>query len=69
MATFRIIAGKILKGLSPEGLTASPCMLRTKVSRGRGPAAAAFSLAPTVERWQPLAGGGQAALSHTTWVD
>jgi hypothetical protein len=57
------------QGPQPGGFDGVAVMLRTKVSRGRGPAAAAFSLAPTVERWQPLAGGGQAALSHTTWID
>jgi hypothetical protein len=57
------------QGPQPGGLDGIAVMLRTKISRGRGPAAAAFSLAPTLERWQPLAGGGQAALSHTTWVD
>ena len=57
------------QGPQPGGFDGIAVMLRTKVSRGRGPAAAAFSLAPTVERWQPLAGGGHAALSHTTWVD
>jgi hypothetical protein len=57
------------QGPQPGGFDGIAVMLRTKVSRGRGPAAAAFSLAPTLERWQPLAGGGQAALSHTTWID
>jgi hypothetical protein len=57
------------QGPQPGGFDGIAVLLRTKVSRGRGPAAAAFSLAPTVERWQPLAGGGHAALSHTTWVD
>jgi len=37
-------------------------ILRTKRSRGKGPEADAFSLAPTFGRWQPLAGGGQALL-------
>ena len=38
-------------------------ILRTKRSNGRGPEAAAFSLAPVVGQWQALKGGGQAALS------
>ena len=38
-------------------------ILRTKRSNGRGPEAAAFSLAPVVGQWQTLKGGGQAALS------
>lgn len=38
-------------------------ILRTKRSNGRGPEAAAFSLAPVVGQWQTLTGGGQAALS------
>jgi hypothetical protein len=42
-------------------------ILRTKLSRGRGAAADAFSLAPTVGAWQPLAGGGRAAFSTTQW--
>jgi hypothetical protein len=42
-------------------------LLRTKRSRGAGPAAAAFSLAPTIGAWQSLAGGGHAALSTTQW--
>jgi len=37
-------------------------ILRTKRSRGKGPEADAFSLAPTFGRWQALAGGGQALL-------
>jgi hypothetical protein len=57
------------QGPQPGGFDGVAVMLRTKVSRGRGPAAAAFSLAPTVGAWQPLAGGGQAALSSTTWID
>ncbi|CAB5223481.1 hypothetical protein UFOVP383_79 [uncultured Caudovirales phage] len=40
-------------------------ILRTKRSNGRGPEAAAFSLAPVVGQWQTLKGGGQAALSAT----
>jgi hypothetical protein len=38
-------------------------ILRTKRSNGRGPEAAAFSLAPVVGQWQTLKGGGQVALS------
>ena len=56
-------------GPQPGGFDGVAVMLRTKVSRGRGPAAAAFSLAPDTGIWQPLAGGGHAALSHTTWLD
>ena len=41
-------------------------ILRTKRSNGRGPEAAAFSLAPVVGQWQALKGGGQAALSAIT---
>jgi len=37
-------------------------ILRTKRSRGKGPEADAFSLAPTFGKWQALAGGGQALL-------
>ena len=51
------------QGPQPGGFHGVAVILRTKVSRGRGPAAAAFSLAPTVEAWQPLAGGGTAQLS------
>ena len=57
------------QGPQPGGFDGVAVMLRTKVSRGRGPAAAAFSLAPDAGLWQPLAGGGHAALSHTTWID
>jgi len=56
-------------GPQPGGFDGVAVMLRTKISRGRGAAAAAFSLAPEAGLWQPLAGGGHAALSHTTWVD
>jgi hypothetical protein len=56
-------------GPQPGGFDGVAVMLRTKISRGRGAAAAAFSLAPDTGIWQPLAGGGHAALSHTTWVD
>ena len=57
------------QGPQSGGFDGVAVMLRTKVSRGRGPAAAAFSLAPDAGLWQPLAGGGHAALSHTTWID
>jgi hypothetical protein len=57
------------QGPQPGGFDGIAVMLRTKVSRGRGPAAAAFSLSPEAGLWQPLAGGGHAALSYTTWVD
>lgn len=50
-----------------SGFDGVAVILRTKTSRGRGPEAAAFSLAPTFGKWQTLAGGGQAALSSTTW--
>ena len=56
-------------GPQPGGFDGVAVLLRTKISRGAGPAAAAFSLAPTVGQWQPLAGGGRAALSTTTWQD
>jgi hypothetical protein len=54
-------------GPQPGGFHGVAVILRTKVSRGRGAAADAFSLAPTVGAWQPLAGGGQAAFSTTRW--
>ena len=54
-------------GPQPGGFDGVAVILRTKQSRGRGPEAAAFSLAPTVGAWQPLAGGGQAAFSATPW--
>ena len=54
-------------GPQSGGFDGVAVILRTKTSRGRGPEAAAFSLAPTVGAWQPLTGGGQAALSSTTW--
>ena len=57
------------QGPQPGGFDGVAVLLRTKVSRGRGPAAAAFSLSPEAGLWQPLTGGGHAALSHTTWVD
>jgi hypothetical protein len=57
------------QGPQSGGFDGVAVMLRTKVSRGRGPAAAAFSLAADAGLWQPLTGGGHAALSHTTWID
>ena len=42
-------------------------ILRTKVSRGRGPAAEGFSLQPVMDVWQPLAGGGRAMLRSRPW--
>jgi hypothetical protein len=54
-------------GPQPFGFDGVAVILRTKVSRGRGAAADAFSLAPTVGAWQPLTGGGQAAFSTTQW--
>ena len=54
-------------GPQPGGFDGVAVILRTKRSRGRGPAADAFSLAPIVGAWQPLAGGGQAAFSTTQW--
>jgi len=61
-----------LRYLDPSGPQAGgfdgvAVMLRTKQSRGASAAAAAFSLAPIVGQWQPLAGGGQAALSNASW--
>ncbi len=54
-------------GPQPGGHGGVAVLLRTKRSRGAGPAAAAFSLAPTIGAWQPLAGGGHAALSTLQW--
>lgn len=54
-------------GPQPDGFDGVAVLLRTKRSRGATAAAAAFSLAPTVGQWQPLAGGGHAALSTTLW--
>jgi hypothetical protein len=54
-------------GPQPFGFDGVAVILRTKISRGRGAAADAFSLAPTVGAWQPLAGGGRAAFSTTQW--
>jgi hypothetical protein len=42
-------------------------ILRTKRSRGKGPEADAFSLAPIMNAWQPLAGGGRAMLRSQPW--
>jgi hypothetical protein len=56
------------QGPQPGGFDGVAVLLRTKVSRGRGPAAADFSLSPQAGLWQPLTGGGHAALSHTTWI-
>jgi hypothetical protein len=50
-------------GPQPGGFDGVAVMLRTKVSRGRGPEAAEFSLLPVWDKWQPLAGGGQALLT------
>ena len=57
------------QGPQPGGFDGVAVLLRTKISRGRGPAAADFSLSPQTGIWQPLTGGGHAALSHTTWID
>ena len=54
-------------GPQPGGFDGVAVLLRTKRSRGASPSAAAFSLAPTIGQWQPLAGGGHAALSITAW--
>ena len=54
-------------GPQPAGFDGVAVLLRTKRSRGATTAAAAFSLAPTIGQWQPLAGGGHAALSTTAW--
>jgi len=56
-------------GPQPIGFDGVAVLLRTKASRGRGPEAAAFSLAPTIGAWQPLVGGGRAAFSTTQWAD
>lgn len=50
-------------GPQSGGLDGVAVLLRTKTSRGRGPAADAFSLAPVWDAWQPLAGGGRALLT------
>lgn len=49
-------------GPQPGGFDGVAVILRTKRSRGKGPEADAFSLAPSFGSWQPLAGGGQALL-------
>lgn len=49
-------------GPQPGGFDGVAVILRTKRSRGKGPEADAFSLAPSLGQWQPLAGGGQALL-------
>lgn len=49
-------------GPQPGGFDGVAVILRTKRSRGKGPEADAFSLAPPFGSWQPLAGGGQALL-------
>jgi hypothetical protein len=46
-----------------DGFDGVAVLLRTKRSRGKGPEADAFSLAPVIGRWQPLAGGGFACFS------
>jgi hypothetical protein len=51
------------QGPQPGGFDGVAVMLRTKRSRGRGAAAAAFSLQPSVD-WQALKGGGFAKLIH-----
>jgi uncharacterized protein YbjT (DUF2867 family) len=54
-------------GPQPLGFDGVAVILRTKRSRGRGPAADAFSLQPLMDgQAQPLAGGGTAWLS---WQD
>ena len=50
------------QGPQPEGFDGVAVMLRTKRSRGRGAAAAAFSLQPSAD-WQALKGGGFAKLT------
>lgn len=50
-------------GVPEPGFDGVAVLLRTKQSRGRGPEAAAFSLAPAIDTWQPLAGGGHALLT------
>jgi hypothetical protein len=54
-------------GPQAGGFDGVAVMLRTKRSRGASAAAAAFSLAPIIGQWQPLAGGGHAALSNASW--
>jgi hypothetical protein len=55
------------QGPQPGGFDGVAVILRTKRSRGKGPEADAFSLQSVMGAWQPLAGGGQAALSSTPW--
>ena len=50
------------QGPQPGGFDGVAVMLRTKRSRGRGAAAAAFSLQPSAD-WQALKGGGFAKLT------
>lgn len=50
-----------------KGCDGTAVILRTKQSRGRGPEAAAFSLQPLLDQWQPLAGGGRAMLRSQPW--
>jgi hypothetical protein len=50
------------QGPQPGGFDGVAVMLRTKRSRGRGAAAAAFSLQPSAD-WQALKGGGFARLT------
>lgn len=49
------------------GCDGTAVILRTKRSRGKGPEADAFSLAPVMDAWQPLAGGGRAMLRSKPW--
>jgi hypothetical protein len=50
-----------------KGCDGVAVILRTKASRGRGPAAEGFSLQPVMDAWQPLAGGGRAMLRSQPW--
>jgi hypothetical protein len=50
-----------------KGCDGVAVILRTKISRGRGPAAESFSLQPVIDTWQPLAGGGRAMLRSQPW--
>lgn len=74
MARLMVIDGDITDhrwqdpaGPQPGGFDGVAVLLRTKRSRGASSAATAFSLAPTIGHWQPLAGGGHAALSLIQW--
>lgn len=49
------------------GCDGTAVILRTKVSRGRGPEAEGFSLQPVMDAWQPLGGGGRAMLRSQPW--